>query len=164
MKGKGYLVFLNDEFYGVLENKEEYKIFKEQRNVDKYNIVKLPWNKINDMLAEGAYDIGRYSTVELFNGTIIFSHEEVGLIESVESHLSEAITDLPYIIKSCKEYVKFEEDEKQLLNIFTLTFTKLMRDEFTNGIFFTGTRRGQVDLERVLETWLEMITDDPDFD
>ena len=164
MAKKGYLVFLGNTFHGILEDKDEYKEFISQRNPEHYNFVKKKWDDIYTMLAEHGSDVGQYSSIRTLDGTILFAHEEFDLIEYASMAVGEAAEDIPYLIKEFKEYVKFNDCEKQTLNEFTVFFSKIFHDEYENGIFFDRPRDGMVDLDKIKNDWMVLLHSDTDVD
>ncbi len=161
---KGYLVFHNGYFYGILENKYEYEKFLEQRPQDSYDIKKLKWSEILE--ATKTEDIGRYSTVVAVNGFLLFAHEEPGLIEYAESGAVEARGDIEDFIKHFLEYIKFDEEEKRIIKLYLIVFVRLYGELIENGIFFTMdmNTESQPNLDTFIHDWLEVIAVEEDTD
>lgn len=153
---KGYLVFRLGEFYGILPNKEEYHMFKEQRSMDNYDFVKLPIEEVYE--AAKGHDTGYYSTVNVM-GYILFPHEEVGLVENVDIELSYAIESCSQVYSRFATFFKFTDEEKDMMGDTLIYLSSAFKKEQENGIFFGEVRRGNLNLESVVKNWVEMIDD-----
>lgn len=154
---KGYMVFHNGYFYGVLEDKKEYNDFLKQRPQDSYDIIKLKWGKILE--ATKNEDIGRYSTVRATNGFILFTHEEVGLIEFAEGCVIDARDDIENFYKYFDYYLKFTNEESRIMKLFLIVFVRLFGELVENSIFFTSDNNAdsQPNIDNIIERWLEVI-------
>lgn len=153
---KSYLVFRSGEFYGILANKEEYKTFKEQRTLDNYDFVKLPTDEVYDAIK--GYDSGYHSSIHIM-GRVLFPHEEVGLIENIDLELEYARETCSQIYSKFVTYFNFDNAEKDLLGETLIYLSSTFKKEQENGVFFDTVRRGNLNLESLIDNWVESIDD-----
>lgn len=161
MSKTGYMIFRRGEIWGVLESKKEFKRFKEQRNMNLYDVIKLPMDEIEEKMAYR--NITNFHTVTLptLEEYIVFQHEECYVAEVYDLELTAALEITQRAFESFKKYIIFDEDELILFNASILILGKLLLDE-SHSIRLDYVNDRILNLEQVFLTWLQGMNDEDD--
>lgn len=159
MSKNGYMIFRKGEIWGVLESKKDFKRFKEQRNMNLYDVVKLPMDEIEEKMAYR--NITNFHTIELetVEDYIIFQHEEPYIAEVYDLELTAAMEITQRAFELFKRYIIFDEKELVIFNASILVLGKLLLDE-SHSINLDYVNDRILSLRKVFLTWLQGMNDE----
>lgn len=159
MSKEGYIIFRKGEIWGVIESKKEFKRFKEQRNMNQYDIIKLPMDEIEEKMSYR--NISNYHTIELetIEDYIVFQHEEVYIAEVYDMELTAAMEITQRAFETFRKYIIFDEKELIFFNTSILILGKLLLDE-SHSLRLDYVNDRVLNFRQVFLTWLWGMNDD----
>lgn len=113
---KYHIVFdSNHKFVGTLADKLDVKLFKEQRDMNRFRIYSISAKKIEEMFGET--DISNQEAINVA-GVLLFPDEEVMLYEGFDQLQIDYRAVISSFLRNVKPFIRFNEKESQIVNDF----------------------------------------------
>lgn len=107
----------NGNVVGYLD-KDLYKVFKSQRDMEQFNVIKMDEKEVND--AFEYYDIARYTPM-FIDDLILFPHEEIKCLEIIQEDIYMIWQELEDTARRLLSAFKLNENEKGILKLDVAT-------------------------------------------
>ena len=132
---------------GFIRSKELYDLFKEQRNMENYDVVKVSPKKLGKIVEK------EYLEASVLYGIVIFPEEEEFYNESFDQLLTDMEVSLERMVKNVLPFLKLEKTEYDIIYDF-------LKDVFTASHFlYNG---DDIDPEKLfrIEHMIKVIIED----